>query len=305
MPPPVDGKAESAPAAQPPAVAPAAVKPSAVRRRAAVRAAPPTREFRSGDLVCAGCGEGNDPERKFCSRCGASLAAATVHVEKVPWYRRLLARLPIPGRAAPAAGEKPATRRRRRWIRLINAARVSRSSLSLALVVVLLAYAIIPPFRSWVNARASSVQTAVQRLVSPTFEPVHALSATASSALPDHPPSAAIDGYNNTYWATDLTQDGQPTLVLSFPRPVTINVMLFTSGSSGDFTSEPRPMQVHIVFSNGAAQDVHLADQAKPQQIHIENADGVVQMEIHITSVYPSIHGNNVSLTEMEMFARN
>jgi hypothetical protein len=261
--------------------------------------APPSREFQAGDLVCTSCGEANDHARKFCSRCGSSLSTATVHEPTLPWYRRLLARLPRLDRSPEAA-----KRRRRRWIRVINGARVTRSGISLVVIVVLLLYATVPPFRSAVNGRVSAVQAAVQRLVSPTYEPVHALSATATSSVADHPPSAAIDGYNNTYWAADLSQDPQPVLILSFARPVTIDAMLFTSGVPGDFTSEARPMQIHLVFSNGTAKDAHLSDKASYQQVDISGAAGVAQVEIHIVSAYPSVRGSQVALTEVEMFTR-
>jgi hypothetical protein len=44
-----------------------APKPSAAQDRSA----------QPGDLICANCGEPNDPSRKFCRRCGSSLATAS------------------------------------------------------------------------------------------------------------------------------------------------------------------------------------------------------------------------------------
>ncbi len=59
---------------------PAGIQPTAVRSRIATTplAAPPTKEPSAGDLVCGQCGEGNEPVRKFCRRCGNSLATAVV-----------------------------------------------------------------------------------------------------------------------------------------------------------------------------------------------------------------------------------
>ena len=52
----------------------------AVRTRVAPKptVAPPSKELSAGDLICGQCGEGNEPVRKFCRRCGNSLATAEV-----------------------------------------------------------------------------------------------------------------------------------------------------------------------------------------------------------------------------------
>src|SRR5207253_3952135 len=44
-----------------------------------------------GDLICGQCGEGNDPARHFCRRCGNSLDEAIA--VRLPWYRRFFNRL--------------------------------------------------------------------------------------------------------------------------------------------------------------------------------------------------------------------
>ena len=51
---------------------------------------PPTRRH-PGDLICGQCGEGNDPVRHFCRRCGNSLDEAIA--VRLPWYRRFFHRL--------------------------------------------------------------------------------------------------------------------------------------------------------------------------------------------------------------------
>jgi hypothetical protein len=293
--------------------APAAVKPAMARRLTAVKVTAPSRDYRDGDLVCRSCSEANDPARKFCSRCGGSLAAAIVHVVKLPWYRRFLlwcrrlwariTRRPLPDVKGGAEAAK--NRPHRKHIRTVNVIRVSRSSLSLLAVLVVLMYAAVPPFRTAVNGRAAAAQGAVQRVISPTFTPVHAFSAQASSQLPTNPASAAVDGYKNTFWATDLKRDPQPFLLLTFSQRVNVDVLLFTLGVPNAFTSQPRPQQVHIDFSNGSSQDVHLSDEASPQQVNIGHGDGVTQLEIHLVSAYPSSQGSDLALTEVEMFTKN
>jgi ribosomal protein L40E len=52
---------------------------------------PSTRRTNPGDLICAQCGEGNDPTRRYCRHCGAVLAATPAAV-RLSWWRRLLGR---------------------------------------------------------------------------------------------------------------------------------------------------------------------------------------------------------------------
>jgi len=49
---------------------------------------PPSRKLRPGDKICGDCGEGNNANRRFCSRCGASLDEAAV--VRTKWWRKLL-----------------------------------------------------------------------------------------------------------------------------------------------------------------------------------------------------------------------
>jgi hypothetical protein len=141
-------------------------------------------------------------------------------------------------------------------------------------------------------------------LFSSTFNPVRASHGAASSAIPAHPATNVIDGFKNTFWAADLTKDPQPTLVLTFAAPVNIDHMLVTSGDSDSFLAQPRPKQLHIVFSNGSSQDVTLEDKQTPQDITLNGAHGIATMEVHITAVFPAVNGNDVALTELEFFTK-
>src|SRR5207302_9274006 len=66
---------------------PRAVLPQDARPQRAVSKAAPTHPPQAGDLICGECGEGNAATRRFCSRCGASLAVA--ERVRIPWWRRL------------------------------------------------------------------------------------------------------------------------------------------------------------------------------------------------------------------------
>jgi hypothetical protein len=73
---------------------PAAITPSAPtpHRRPTVEQ-PPSRDVLPGDLICVECGEANQPERRFCRRCGATLrqasAAPASPLQTPTWHRRV------------------------------------------------------------------------------------------------------------------------------------------------------------------------------------------------------------------------
>jgi hypothetical protein len=62
---------------------------------------------------------------------------------------------------------------------------------------------------------------------------------------------------------------------------------------------------VHIVFSNGASQNLTLADTGNSQQFNINGATGISSMTIQITSVYPSTTGTAVALSDVEFFGKS
>ena len=65
-------------AVRPQAQTPTAQQPTKAKRppRPAPKQKAPDQSIKAGDLVCGQCGQGNDPGRKFCRKCGNSLAEA-------------------------------------------------------------------------------------------------------------------------------------------------------------------------------------------------------------------------------------
>jgi hypothetical protein len=86
---------------------------SARTARRAIRKTQPTRQLQPGELICGECGEGNAPARKFCKRCGHSLASAeTVRrpVWKKLWPTKKVKTLEVgerPGRAGTKGTRRP------------------------------------------------------------------------------------------------------------------------------------------------------------------------------------------------------
>jgi hypothetical protein len=277
-----------------------ALQPSAARPRAMPKAvaAPPSKKVNPGDLICGQCGEGNEPVRKFCSRCGQSLATATVATTS--WWRKI-----FPRRKAKvlAAGERP---KRKGGSRSFGFGGIVRVVGYVVVAVALLggiAYGALPTFRDTVNNDVNSVVSNFTGKISPPT-PVHATSVKASSAVIGHDGSLAVDAFSNTFWEATLAPDPHPTLTVGFAPNTNVSVMLFIAGDTANELSEARPKVLHITFSNGASQDVTLVDNGNSQQFNITGATGITGMTIQVTSVYPSTTGKAVALSDVEFFGK-
>jgi ribosomal protein L40E len=280
------------PPAVPPARAPQAVAPAPEKPRQAPKIDTATgQRFKPGDLICGQCGAGNNPERHFCQRCGASLTMAVA--VKTPWYRKL-----FPARQATAAGDRSAVKISTgpspaagflRWVALG------------VVVLLLLAYAVVPGVRTKVNDSVGSTYTAARRHFSPVYDPVRPVSVTASSEVATHPARLTIDLLKPTYWAANVAADKQPFLKLSFASPVDLDRILITSGAAQDFANLARPNSVKLVFSDKSTTTLTLQDDLNPQAFDI-SAKHVTYVEIHILSVYPSAQSTDVAINEVEFF---
>lgn len=258
----------------------------------------PTRH-RPGDLICGQCGEGNDPTRHFCRRCGHTLDEALA--VQLPWYRRFWNRLF--GQRTYEAGY------RHRRIGPPNVMggvmRIVRLAIVALIIVALLAFAFIPSFHNLVVNRVTTAVTAIRKAVHPNYDPIHPTGSSASSSTAGHLPGLAVDGFNNTYWAA-LPGDHLPFLKLTFAGPTDLSEIGITSGASGtapadQYLAQPRPRAVHLVFSDGSAVDLNLADQAAVQFFPL-NAKQVTFVEIHILSMWPTAGASpsSVAITEVE-----
>ena len=277
---------------------PTSVAPTIARPRSAPKTEQPTRRH-PGDLICGQCGEGNEPTRHFCRRCGSELSEAIA--VQLPWYRRFLNR--VFGNRQREAGWRPNRVGGPNVTGLF--VRVLRLAIAAVLVIGVLAFLLVAPFHRLVVQRVSGAVTTVRKAVHPNYDPVHAIGASATTSIPGHLPSLAIDTFTNTYWAASAA-DKAPVLVLRFSGPVDLAEIGFTSGASGtapqdQFLAQPRPHQLHLVFSNGYTTDVNLADSPKAQFSPID-AQQVTSVEIHVMSFWAPAGASpsSVAITEVE-----
>ncbi|TDV46175.1 hypothetical protein CLV71_111133 [Actinophytocola oryzae] len=290
---PVTGKATT----QPDSVVPqeATRKPPPVRRQ------PPTRKLQPGDLVCGECGEGNTVARKFCSRCGTSLAEA--ETVKTPWWRKLL---PRSGAKVRKSGERPKRGGRagksKLGVFVSTTFKTIRRVVALALVIGGVAYGLFAPFRGWVNEQAAEAKGTFEQIFFPQYAPVSAAEApVASVALPDHPANMAVDGQSDSYWAAPVG-GVEPNMVVKFDRTVDLAKIIVHNGDGAGFKESHRAQKLHLVFSNGKTTDVNVQDRPDPQTLEIENGEGVNSVEIHVVSTFKSVSGTNLAISEIEFF---
>lgn len=284
------------------ATQPDALVPQEAQKKApTVRRQPPTRKLEPGDLICGDCGEGNPVTRKFCSRCGASLAEA--EKVKTPWWRKLL---PRRGAKVRKSGERSKRRGRGGKSKLGAAVsstfRILRRVVSIVLLLAGIAYGLFAPFRGWVNERAVEAKGTFERIFFPTYAPVSASETpVASIALPDHPPNMAVDGASDTFWAAPVGAV-EPNMVVQFGRTVDLAKIIVHNGDGGNFKGTHRAQKLHLVFSSGKTTDVSLQDRPDPQTLEIENGEGVDSVEIHVVSTFKSVSGTDLTISEFEFF---
>ncbi|TME13779.1 MAG: hypothetical protein E6I70_15790 [Chloroflexi bacterium] len=278
---------------------PTSIAPTVTRPRPGPRTLEPPSRRHPGDLICGQCGEGNDPVRHFCRRCGNALDEALV--VRLPWFRRFLNR--VVGVRTREAGWRPHRVGPPNVMGMVW--RIIRLAIGAIIIVALLAFLFIPSFHNLVVNRATTAFTTVRKLVHPNFDPIYPIGASASTATAGHPPTLAIDRFTNTYWAA-LPGDHAPTLVLRFATPEDLAEIGFTSGAAGtatadQFLAQPRPHQVHLVFSDGTSQDLTLTDSEKAQFSPI-TARAVTFVEIHVLSMWPTAGAppSSVAITEVE-----
>ena len=282
---------------------PTSLAPVVTRPRPGPRTMEPPTRRNPGDLICGQCGEGNDPARHFCRRCGNSLDEAIA--VRLPWYRRFFNRLF--GVRTREAGWRP--RRVGPPNVMGGVMRVVRLAIVAMLAVGILGFLLIPPFHNLVVNKVTAGVTSVRKVVHPNYDTVYPVAAAATSQTAGHAASLTIDRTSNSYWAA-IPTDKTPQLVFTFSEPQDLSEILFRSGAPGaqpsDFLNQPRPKAVHIIFTDAqgkliTATDITLTDQEGSQFYPIE-AKQTTTARIQIQSVYPATGAarSAVAMAEVE-----
>ncbi len=261
-----------------------------------------------GDLVCSQCSVGNAPTRKFCRKCGNSLAAA-VPAKKVPWWKKLFGGGGSKRRVSKEAADKEKRRRQRTdasFKTQMAIANVKKVVLFLVMAGVIGGAVAFPSPRAEVMRRARGGVGGIQDLFNPKVKSVIPLEPTATSAIAGREAKFASDLGINSFWAEGAEGDGVgQTITFTFAEPTDLTKVLITSGSTDtleNYLANPRPKELHLVFDNGGSADIELSEgeYRKAQGFNLKGANGVSKVDIVISSIYPGRGALDTAIAEVE-----
>ncbi|MGH9119898.1 MAG: NADase-type glycan-binding domain-containing protein, partial [Acidimicrobiales bacterium] len=293
---------------------PASLQPQAPKRpNKVIEKTKPTRRLQPGDLVCGDCGEGNAPVRKFCSRCGSSLAQAAVVKKK--WWQKIF---PAKKQKVLEAGERPGRGgvKKKKKLSLKPVLRIARPVIGGLLLLGGILYAVYAPFRGFVNERVTSIKDSALDIVQQDPVPVRP-NQVSSPNVPEPPLTTgcndatgniackSVDQLTNTFWEFPVPQPGvlEPTLTVQFDRRVNIDRMIVHNGAGDQFTAFARPEELHLVFlPSNESFDVVLRDTPDPEEYSVEGGQDVTSIQIQIRTAFTSTAGTNAALSEIEFF---
>jgi hypothetical protein len=263
---------------------PAQAAPAPTLRPVGQRVAQP------GDRICSNCREPNDPSRKFCRRCGTSLATAQVHSAKPPsWWRRTFQRQSTAATPKPGGSGEGGTALRS----------ILKGGLVALIALAIVAVVAVPSIRGAVLSTGGAILNDIRRLVAPELIPVFATNATASSEIEEHPAQRAIDRFKNTDWQA---AEATPSINLAFDAPFDLAAVWIHNGTAENYTAFRRPKKLAFVFPDGSRTEIELVDNHDPQRLEI-SANGIRALEIRVVEA-TGPEGAPVALSEIEFIGK-
>jgi hypothetical protein len=250
-----------------------------------------------GDRICSACSEPNDPSRKFCRRCGASMAETrVVSAAKVPWYRRIFGGGEKKQPKQFAAGERidsmqkgSAKSPRQGFGAMMRNVAKGRSAvvglLGIFVAIGFLGYIGLPSVHGMVDGALSGgpqhIIDNLRKAIAPTPQIVTPTSVTSGDPTADvknHPPTLVWDKATNTDWQTTSKT---PSLTVTFKDKIDLMFVLVYPGNSANFVDLQRPATLRITFPDKTFQDINLAD-TKDKQSFPVSKDGIDSLTITV-----------------------
>jgi hypothetical protein len=172
---------------------------------------------------------------------------------------------------------------------------------------VLIILAFVGPWNHSIRHRISRYYHDVVNVVHPSYNPVHPVSATGTSAAPGHPPGLAIDGAVNTSW-----QSGQrgsavgQSITIKFESATNVDKIGFLSGDQDNpaaFLTVGRPASVRLTFhgTHPYTKTLNLKDSPNFQTYTLK-AKGATAVVITVLSVNVAPQTPHVAIAEVEFF---
>ncbi len=266
----------------------------------------PSRRLQTGDAICGNCGEGNAPNRKFCSRCGDSLVEAT-YVRPRWWHKFRVRRGPRTVKLGKEGGKgakgshltAPRFDLKHMFVQIYRKGRIV---VAVAVIAGGAVYAAYPPFRDEVNSIFTSGKTKLTGIVDQKYVPIHPVKCSASAQVAGHHAALVCDGFFNNYWLAPWKASPAPTLVMTFEHPVTITRLILYNGAFGNYVADGRPSSLELIFSNKESFTITPQDTPKPQTFVIKHALLIKSIEFRVTSTYQGTKGSNVAVSQIELF---
>ncbi|HEU5352980.1 MAG TPA: zinc-ribbon domain-containing protein [Actinocrinis sp.] len=260
---------------------------------------------------CQACGVRNPQDRRFCRSCGATLQLPSLAAQsRRGWWRRLLDRLT--GRREFSAGERPSGFRDhhgsgsgstgKRRLRLPRHIKLGR--LAPILLIAGLAGVGLGPARTWVTNEVNVLLGKAKARVNEHYVNVTPVGATAPSEK-DHGAALAIDGLNNTYWATTKHPDGTgEALTITFSAPVDIDQIGILSGADAQsFRAFARPHDL-VVTATGASPATLTFDDSADFQSRSVTLRKVTTVTITVKDAYAGQKQHDLAIRDLEFFVK-
>lgn len=292
---------------------PQAQVPQAPRARPKPVKQPPSRKINPGDTICGQCGEGNEPSRNYCRRCGSSLQDSPI--KKSRWWQRTKKKKTVaagdrPGRAGRTGGTGKDLAKKGRFFRGKAMSRLADFKRVLAILAIFgIGVGIaIPSTRTWLTDTSSSFIRSIRNIVSPEYTNIAIdpgrVSATAET--PGGEARRAFDGNTLTFWAPP---DGtsRPSVTVVFVDTSTVEHVLVHPGKqeSGGKVVRPDPRPRELLFRLTLGDDTIeevaavLEDKDGFQKVDLKTSN-VVSVETVVVNCFPDPVIEACPITELE-----
>jgi hypothetical protein len=262
---------------------------------------------------CQACGVRNPRERRFCRSCGAMLQLPALPAQaRRGWWRRLIDRL-TGRRREFAAGERPTGFRDHHGSgsghtgkgRLRLPRHIKLGRLAPILIIAGLAGIGLGPARTWVTNEVNTLLGKAKARVNEHYVNVTPVGASAVSQK-DHGAALAIDGLNNTYWASSQHPDGVgEALTITFSAPVDIDQIGILSGADAqNFRAFARPHDL-VVTAAGAAPETLAFDDSADFQNRGVTLRKVTSVTITVKDAYAGQKQHDLAIRDLEFFVKS
>lgn len=223
---------------------------------------------------------------------------------KLPWWRRIFRREPKAAKAY-AAGERTGSMKPKgakgagASRKLPQVGTMIKGGLGLLVAFEIIGAVVFPSIPQMIIGRGTGIIDDIRKVFAPTFEIVHPIGASATSATDGHAAALVIDTATNTDWqSTEAT----PTLTVTFQEPIDLGAVYVHSGTAKDFTSIRRPSKLEFTFPDGSSKTIDLVDDHKPQQFNIDGND-ITTLQVKVLAT-AGPDGTPVALSEIEFFMK-